>query len=185
MVGAGIAGMVYDSTGKPVIGAMIKVTGPKLAGFQGAATGADGRYVIPFLPVGQAYQVEAEAPGLGYAVRTVDLELDKTSEVDLTLDPARTAPPEPPEPEEEDPTAMLARRHAFVAELAPKLTHIYGFVNTDDAAQDLVNSHLDDLRGFAGLAGPIYGPLFVMEAAAQRIQELAEEYRRTVLGESA
>ena len=89
--GGGLQGKITDEAGQPVIGAMIQVTGPGLQGFQGAATDTEGRYNIPFLPKGEAYQVKVEAPGYNSVVRKgIDIPLGATVNLPFTLSQGKT-----------------------------------------------------------------------------------------------
>ncbi len=64
-----LEGVVTDETGQPVIGAVVQVTGPGLAGFIGAATDTTGRYRVYGVPSGGSYMVKVEAPGYNNVVR--------------------------------------------------------------------------------------------------------------------
>jgi|WetSurMetagenome_2_1015567.scaffolds.fasta_scaffold13087_1 hypothetical protein len=89
--GGGLQGRVTDEAGQPVIGAMIQVTGASLAGFQGAATDTTGQYNIPFLPVGQNYQVKVEAPGYNSVVRKgIGIQLGSTVSLPFVLSQGKT-----------------------------------------------------------------------------------------------
>ena len=83
--GGGFHGFIQDSDHKPVRQVMIRVTGGPLAGFQGAATGDDGRWCIPYLPTGNNYIVEAYHPTLGYSRTLADLKFGEDVEVAFTL----------------------------------------------------------------------------------------------------
>ncbi len=81
-MGAGLHGCVTDQGGSALPNVLIKVTGPRLQGFQGAATGQDGRFCVPFLPVG-LYAVRCETEG--YAVETRHLALSLGEDADLSF----------------------------------------------------------------------------------------------------
>ncbi len=67
--GGTIQGRVTDSKGEPVIGAIVHVSGPAVQGFLGTATDANGKYTIPFVPVGRDYQVKVSSEGFNTVVR--------------------------------------------------------------------------------------------------------------------
>ena len=67
--GGSLAGRVTDETGQPLPGVSILVSGPKVQGVQTAATGLDGIFMVPFLPVGGGYELRVEAPGYGTVLR--------------------------------------------------------------------------------------------------------------------
>jgi hypothetical protein len=70
---ARIKGTVTDGGGAPVPGAVVSVTSPSLQGTQAATTDADGRFLIPGLPIG-TYDVQVSMPGFNSA-RADDLVL--------------------------------------------------------------------------------------------------------------
>ena len=90
-MGGGLQGRVVDEAGQPVVGATIQVKGPSLQGFQGAATDLNGKYIIPFLPVGQGYEVKVEAPGYNTVVRKgISVVLGTTISLPFTLSQGKT-----------------------------------------------------------------------------------------------
>ncbi len=84
--GGALQGTVTDSAGNPIIGALIRVTGPHLQGFQGTATDTAGRYAVPFLPAGKDYSVKVSAPGYGTVVRNnITIPLGATVSLPVAL----------------------------------------------------------------------------------------------------
>jgi hypothetical protein len=84
--GGGLQGKVTDASGQPVIGATIKVTGPAVQGFLGAATDINGEYRIPFVPAGKNYTVQVEAQGFNSVVRSgIDIPLGTTISLPFQL----------------------------------------------------------------------------------------------------
>ncbi len=84
--GGGLQGKVTDQSGQPVIGATIKVTGPAVQGFLGAATDINGEYRIPFVPVGKDYTVQVEAQGFNSVVRSgINIPLGTTISLPFQL----------------------------------------------------------------------------------------------------
>ena len=67
--GGSLQGKIADPTGQPIPGVLVQVTGPSVQGYLGAATDADGQYLIPFVPAGRGYEVKVEAEGYGTVVR--------------------------------------------------------------------------------------------------------------------
>ncbi len=86
-----LSGTVTDNTGKPLQGALIRVTSDSLIGGSRTTTTADnGRYRIPMLPPGR-YAITVEAKG--FPTRKVNevAELGKTTTVDVRMAPEATA----------------------------------------------------------------------------------------------
>jgi hypothetical protein len=84
--GGGLQGKVTDASGQPVIGATIKVTGPAVQGFLGAATDINGEYRIPFVPAGKNYTVQVEAQGFNSVVRSgIEIPLGATISLPFQL----------------------------------------------------------------------------------------------------
>jgi hypothetical protein len=84
--GGGLQGKVTDASGQPVIGATIKVTGPAVQGFLGAATDINGEYRIPFVPAGKNYTVQVEAQGFNSVVRSgIEIPLGTTISLPFQL----------------------------------------------------------------------------------------------------
>ncbi|MEJ2422272.1 MAG: TonB-dependent receptor, partial [Acidobacteriota bacterium] len=89
--GGGMTGKVLDSKGQPVVGAVITVTGPALQGTQGTATNVDGQFTIPYLPVGDNYQIKVSASGYNTVVRkNIDVALGSTVTMTFTLSSGST-----------------------------------------------------------------------------------------------
>jgi outer membrane receptor protein involved in Fe transport len=84
-----IEGTITDSNGAAVPGVTVKVTSPNLISSQTATTDTSGRFKVLNLPPGK-YAVTIEADkGFAKAERTdVEVNLSKTSSVDLQLQPA-------------------------------------------------------------------------------------------------
>ena len=86
-----ISGTVVDQTGKPIQGALIRVTSDALIGGSRVATTTEnGRYRLPILPPGR-YQLTVEAKGFPTRKATEQAELGKTSVVDFRLAPEASA----------------------------------------------------------------------------------------------
>ena len=75
---------------QPIAGARLRVTDSGLE----AETGSDGRYALEEVPVGR-HEVTAEAEGFAIRNSTVEVQEDRSSDLDFVL-----APPEPERPEE-------------------------------------------------------------------------------------
>ncbi len=89
--GGAMRGKVLDSKGQPVVGAVITVTGPALQGTQGTATNVDGQFTIPYLPVGDNYQIKVSASGYNTVVRkNIDVALGSTVTMTFTLSSGST-----------------------------------------------------------------------------------------------
>jgi Fe(3+) dicitrate transport protein len=80
-----VSGQVVSETGVPLAGARVSVPTDR----REVATDAAGRFRIERLAIGQA-TITASAPGFGTARRTVEVRLDRTTEVRLVLTPIRT-----------------------------------------------------------------------------------------------
>ncbi|MEI6473292.1 MAG: TonB-dependent receptor, partial [Holophagaceae bacterium] len=86
-----ITGTVLDPSGKPVVGAVVRMTSDSLIGGSRTTTTQDnGRYRIPMLPPGR-YAITVEAKG--FPTRKVNevAELGKTTTVDIRLAPESSA----------------------------------------------------------------------------------------------
>ncbi|PYR96668.1 MAG: TonB-dependent receptor, partial [Acidobacteria bacterium] len=80
-----IAGTVHDETGAVIPGADIKVTQTATGAVRTVASGEDGRYVLPTLPLGP-YMLEATKPGFTTYVQTgIVLQVDSNLTVDVRL----------------------------------------------------------------------------------------------------
>src|SRR5687767_2164332 len=84
--GASVKGLVKDSSGASIPGAVVKVVNEGGAATE-AVTDGDGAFVAASLAAG-AYRVEASLDGFETAVRRVTLEANQVVDVDLTLAPA-------------------------------------------------------------------------------------------------
>lgn len=80
MNASGLHGTILNEN-KPVVGAMIRVTGNALQGYQSAATDSGGKWCIPSLPLGINFLVEAYAPSLGYARTLADVVQGQDREI--------------------------------------------------------------------------------------------------------
>lgn len=86
-----ITGTVLDHTGKPIVGAVIRVTSDALIGGSRVTTTTEnGRYRIPILPPGR-YQLTVEAKGFPVRRASEHAELGKTTVVDFKLAPEASA----------------------------------------------------------------------------------------------
>lgn len=86
-----LSGTVSDNNGKPILGALIRVTSDSLIGGSRTTNTADnGRYRIPMLPPGR-YTITVEAKG--FPTRKVNevAELGKTTTVDIRMAPESAA----------------------------------------------------------------------------------------------
>ena len=84
-----ISGVVKDSQGGVLPGAVVRVSGPLLPAGRAAATSSTGRYLFPRLLPG-VYKVEASLSGLGTAARQVRVSIDVDAQVELVLSPTAT-----------------------------------------------------------------------------------------------
>jgi len=82
-----ILGTVTDSSGAVVAGTTVTATN-ELTGFSRVATtGADGAYLIQFLPIGKAYQVEARHDGFKTDLKKgIPLQVGENARVDIQLE---------------------------------------------------------------------------------------------------
>ncbi|HEV2129549.1 MAG TPA: carboxypeptidase-like regulatory domain-containing protein, partial [Longimicrobiaceae bacterium] len=83
---AAITGTVTNQQGQPLSGVQVVVTNASTGGRHGTLTRGDGRYLLPGLPPGGPYQVEARA--LGYETRSfvdVSLAISQTQRFDFQL----------------------------------------------------------------------------------------------------
>lgn len=85
-----VVGQVLDTSGTGVEGASVKLLGPR--GERTAVSVADGLFRVPALPVG-TYRVQAELPGVGLEsnAKSVEVFIDRTTDVELSLVPADQA----------------------------------------------------------------------------------------------
>jgi hypothetical protein len=85
---AAIEGVTVDGNGAAVSGATVTIRNVETGLERTAATGSNGRYSAPVLPVGR-YSVKVEVSGFGPAERDeVRLRVGETATVDFTLKPA-------------------------------------------------------------------------------------------------
>ena len=79
-----ISGTVFDATGAPVAGASVRVNGDQLPAGRTTTTTDRGTYSFALLLAGQ-YVLEAEKPGTGSTRRTVLVEVDRDTQLDLAI----------------------------------------------------------------------------------------------------
>ncbi len=84
-----ISGVVRDSQGGVLPGAVVKVSGALLPAGREAVTTSSGNYLFQRLLPG-VYKVEASLTGLGGAARELRVGVDVDSQVDLSLSPTAT-----------------------------------------------------------------------------------------------
>lgn len=86
-----LSGTVLDPAGRPVAGALVRVTSDALiGGSRTAATAENGRYRIPILPPGR-YTITVEAKDFPIRKASEVLELGKTTTADFRLSPEASA----------------------------------------------------------------------------------------------
>jgi hypothetical protein len=95
----GFKGKIIDDDGTPFNQVMIRVTHPSLQGFQGCATDEDGCWIIPFLPTGFNFVVEAYHPQRGYSRQLADNKYGEETEVNFWWDWDKSKKDFPPLPE--------------------------------------------------------------------------------------
>ena len=82
---AQIQGSVQDPSGSAVPGADIKATQTATGAVRTATTGADGRYVLPNLPIGP-YRVEVTKTGFATFAQTgIVLQVNNNIQIKLTF----------------------------------------------------------------------------------------------------
>jgi hypothetical protein len=82
-----ITGSILDQTGKPIPGAVVRVTSDSLiGGSRSVVTSENGRYRIPMLPPGK-YAIVVEAKGFPSRRVNEVAELGKTTTVDIRMAP--------------------------------------------------------------------------------------------------
>lgn len=79
-----VSGAVFDRDGKPLAGLTVKIAGDPLPAGRTAQTDANGSYTFQYLLPG-TYTVTVEKSGLGTATRTIAVDVDKTTPVDMVL----------------------------------------------------------------------------------------------------
>lgn len=83
---AAVTGQVTSAEGQPLSGVQIVVTNAQTGATQGVLTRSDGRYLLPGLPPGGGYTVQARA--IGYATQAytgVNLAISQTQRFDFQL----------------------------------------------------------------------------------------------------
>src|SRR6476646_5064941 len=84
-----IEGSVTDSTGAAVPGVAVRVTSPNLISAQTSTTDDSGRYKVLNLPPGKyAVTVEPEKGFAKYEKNNVEVNLSRTTSVEISLQPA-------------------------------------------------------------------------------------------------
>lgn len=82
-----IAGQVRDPEGRPIAGAVVRVTSPSMISSEKTTTtGENGRYRFPMLPPGR-YQISVEAKGFPLRRVSEIAELGKATTVDIRMAP--------------------------------------------------------------------------------------------------
>lgn len=85
-----IRGVVRDATGASVQGASIRAKNQETGYVRESATGAEGRFDLPLLPLGP-YDVQVQAQGFArHERRGVTVRLDQASDLDITISVAET-----------------------------------------------------------------------------------------------
>lgn len=80
-----IQGTITDSSGAPVPGAEVKATQTETQATRVVATGTDGTYVLPNLPIGH-YRLDVTKPGFASYVQTgIELQVATNPTVDIAL----------------------------------------------------------------------------------------------------
>ncbi|MGH9368707.1 MAG: carboxypeptidase-like regulatory domain-containing protein, partial [Thermoanaerobaculia bacterium] len=83
-----LSGWVRDAEGRPLPAVGVTARSPSLQGERTAATGADGRFLMPDLPPGE-YDVRAALEGFKTAVKSgVLLQIDREITLEFRLTPA-------------------------------------------------------------------------------------------------
>ena len=86
---ARIVGTVRDVSGAAVLNANVEVRNLTTNAVRTATTTESGDYSVPSLPIGR-YSVSATLPGFKRVVQPdVELTIDQTARVDLTLEPGQ------------------------------------------------------------------------------------------------
>jgi len=86
----GLQGRVVDTKGRPVAGARVALSGNGMQGGRSAVTDETGSYRFGLLPPGPCL-VTATKEGLNTAKAQLQIGLDRTATVDLTMNPVATA----------------------------------------------------------------------------------------------
>src|SRR5882762_2898541 len=83
--GSQITGTVQDSSGAAIVGAVVRVTQAETGFTRSAATGIEGVYRLPDLPVGP-YKLEATQQAFGPYVQTgIVLQVNVNPTINITL----------------------------------------------------------------------------------------------------
>lgn len=85
-----LQGRVLDTKGRPVAGARVVLSGSTMQGGRSAVTDETGSYRFGLLPPGPCL-ITATKEGLNTAKSQLQVGLDRTSTVDLTMNPVATA----------------------------------------------------------------------------------------------
>src|SRR5947208_13381859 len=81
-----ILGNVADPSGAVVANAKVTATNEDTGFSRSTQSLADGSYLIPLLPIGPRYKVEAETPGFKSFSRTgIELQLNQNVRIDIPL----------------------------------------------------------------------------------------------------
>ncbi len=152
--GGSLIGRVVDDSGQPVAGASIEIRGSALQGVVRTATGLDGRFVFPFLPVGNDYEVKVEAEGFTTVLRrAIEIPLGVTVSLPFTIGSGRaeivvtsTAP------------IVDSKQTEVGAEISERMTEAIPLPRkaTDIAflAPGAISSGLDNTPSIGGASGP-------------------------------
>ena len=84
-----ISGVVKDSQGGVLPGAVVHISGPALPGGRESTTTQNGAYLFTHLLPG-VYKVEAAMAGLGKTAREVRVSVDVDAQVDFAISPSAT-----------------------------------------------------------------------------------------------
>ena len=79
-----VSGTVFDQGGAPVAGASVRISGDPMPAGRTATTTDSGTYSFPLLLPGE-YVVEAEKPQAGTSRRTVLVQVDRDTQLDLAI----------------------------------------------------------------------------------------------------
>lgn len=145
-----LAGRVIDQNGTPLVRVRVRVTNLDTGNQRATLTNAEGRYLLPTLPLGR-YSVEADLPGLVVITPTRDpikIQLNKTFETlpDIIMGPL---PPTPPVPVPPTPTPSSQ----VVEDSAGRLTTLVDATRRANADERLISIlPLANIRTFDDLA---------------------------------
>ncbi|HYN09397.1 MAG TPA: TonB-dependent receptor [Vicinamibacterales bacterium] len=79
-----VSGVILDQTGSVIPGATVRISGDQLPAGRTVKSDANGIYRFPVLLPGQ-YTVQVEQTGFGKAVRAVVVDIDRDTQLDLTI----------------------------------------------------------------------------------------------------